>query len=167
MNGGAEFPPVVVFFDGTNHWLADGFHRVHARKKTGHGDIPADIHQGTKRDAILHSLGANASHGMRRSNEDKRRAVERMLTDRQWRKWSDQDIARQCAVSAQMVGVHRKRLVDASRVSTPHRLPISVGDGIADGVNGWRCGASVVGLRGTSRTASCAASSATAARRAG
>src|SRR3954452_13886573 len=81
MKDGAEFPPVVVFHDGADHWLADGFHRVHARRRTGHGDIPADIRQGTKRDAILHSLSANAAHGLRRTNEEKRRAVERMLTD--------------------------------------------------------------------------------------
>src|SRR3954447_19691200 len=53
------------------------------------------------------------------------------------------------------------------RVSTPHRLPISIGGGVADGVNGWRCGARDAGARSTSRTGSCAASSATAAGPAG
>src|SRR5947208_16692972 len=53
------------------------------------------------------------------------------------------------------------------RVSRPHRSPIWVGSGTADGMSGWRCGARGAGARSTSRTASCAASSATAARRAG
>ena len=27
MMEGAEFPPVIVYFDGAKYWLADGFHR--------------------------------------------------------------------------------------------------------------------------------------------
>src|SRR3954471_1448925 len=49
------------------------------------------------------------------------------------------------------------------RVSAPHRRSISVGrDRLTERV-GWRCGARVAGARSRSRTASCAASSATAA----
>jgi hypothetical protein len=114
MSRGDEFPPVVVFHDGAEYWLADGFHRVNARKGTGYGDITVDIRQGTKRDAILHSLGANAIHGMRRTNEDKRRAVERMLRDREWRTWADREVARHCAVSPQTVGTVRRALEAAS-----------------------------------------------------
>jgi hypothetical protein len=114
MRRGDEFPPVVVFHDGDEYWLADGFHRVNARKGTAYGDITVDIRQGTKRDAILHSLGANAIHGMRRTNEDKRRAVERMLRDSEWRGWSDRQIAGHCAVSPQTVGTVRRTLEIAS-----------------------------------------------------
>src|SRR3954468_16404858 len=49
------------------------------------------------------------------------------------------------------------------RVSRPHRSPIRVGSGTAGGVSGWRCGARGAGAGSTSRTGSCAASSATAA----
>ena len=30
MTAGATFPPIVVFYDGTHYWLADGFHRLAA-----------------------------------------------------------------------------------------------------------------------------------------
>lgn len=101
---GAVFPPVVVFFDGSTYWLADGFHRTHAHKVAERQSIECDVRQGTRRDAILFSVGANASHGMRRTNEDKRRAVLALLNDSEWASWSDREIARRCSVNHEMVG---------------------------------------------------------------
>ncbi|RMF03086.1 MAG: streptomycin biosynthesis regulator, partial [Alphaproteobacteria bacterium] len=98
-SGETAFPPVTVFYDGTDHWLADGFHRVAAAREAGIAEIEAQIIPGSRRDAILHACGANAAHGLRRTNEDKRRAVERVLRDDEWRQWSDREIARRCAVS--------------------------------------------------------------------
>jgi hypothetical protein len=76
---GTPFPPVVVFHDGQRYWLADGFHRVEAARKAELEEIPAEIHQGRRRDAILCSVGADAPHGLRRTNADKRRAVLTLL----------------------------------------------------------------------------------------
>jgi len=50
---GDNFPPVIVFYDGTNHWLTDGFHRYRAHKNLGRKDIQAVVKPGTRRDAIL------------------------------------------------------------------------------------------------------------------
>lgn len=100
---GAEFPPVQVVYDGEAYWLWDGFHRLHARKRNGLYTVPAIVRQGTRRDAVLLSVGANATHGFRRTNEDKRRAVLALLEDEEWRQWSDREIARRCAVSNQFV----------------------------------------------------------------
>lgn len=105
---GIEFPAVVVFHDGADHWLADGFHRYHAHKQAGKVSILAEIRSGTVRDAILHSLGANASHGLRRSNADKRKAVAAMLADDEWAAWSDRKIAEACGVSAPFVSALRR-----------------------------------------------------------
>ena len=43
MLDGAVFPPVIVFDDGTDLWLADGFHRVEAGRKIGTRKIMAEI----------------------------------------------------------------------------------------------------------------------------
>ena len=96
---GASFPPVVVFHDGTNHWLADGFHRTEAHAVAGETEIAADIRPGTQRDAILFACGANATHGLRRTTEDKRRAVILLLRDLEWSGWSDREIAGRAHVS--------------------------------------------------------------------
>jgi hypothetical protein len=98
-----DLPPVVTFFDGATFWLADGFHRYNAHRDAGAMEINSEIRTGTQRDAILYSVGANASHGLRRTNEDKRRAVMTLLNDSEWAAWSGNQIARACAVSESFV----------------------------------------------------------------
>lgn len=105
MRRSETFPPVAVYYDGSAYWLGDGFHRVQAAYHAyGHAyQIAAIVHSGTRRDAILHAAGANADHGIRRTNADKRRAVEALLRDEEWGTWSDREIARICNVSHPMV----------------------------------------------------------------
>lgn len=114
MEEGTKFPPVTVFFDGEQFWLADGFHRVKAAEKIGLLKVTVEVKQGSLRDAVLYSCGANATHGLRRSNVDKRRAVLRLLEDREWSQWSDRSIARCCGVHHQMVGRLRSSLEESS-----------------------------------------------------
>ncbi len=94
-----KFPAVVVYYDGATYWLADGFHRLQAHRNAQKRVILADVRQGNLREAILHSAGANATHGLRRSNDDKKRAVMCLLDDPEWVEWSDRAIARRCNVS--------------------------------------------------------------------
>jgi hypothetical protein len=108
LQDGAEFPPVVVFFDGAAHWLADGFHRWHAHRKANRQEISVDIRTGTARDAILYAAGANEA--LVRSPEDKRKAVLALLQDAEWGKWSDREIARRCRVAHPLVGKVREAL---------------------------------------------------------
>lgn len=110
MAGGATFPPIVVYHDGDTYWLADGFHRFHAATLHGTKRIAVEVRQGTQRDAILYSVGANATHGQPRSNADKRRAVLRLLHDEEWAQWSDREIARRCAVTHPFVSSVRLEL---------------------------------------------------------
>jgi len=103
IKGGAEFPPVVIFNDGVDNWLADGFHRFHAHNQAGKTSIQVEIRQGTARDAILFSLGANGSHGLRPSNADKRKAVMTLLNDFDWSAFSNSEMAKICNVSQRYV----------------------------------------------------------------
>lgn len=113
MRNGDKFPPVVVFSDddSASYWLADGFHRCHAAKQIANKwSLPAEIRAGGKREAILFAVGANASHGLRRSREDKRNSVLKLLKDTEWSRWSDREIARQCRVSHPLVSKLRAEL---------------------------------------------------------
>ena len=108
--GGEEFPPGVAFFDGKEYWLADGFHRYHALRKAKKVSMVCNVANGTVRDAILYSFGANGTHGLPMSNEDKRHVVTEMLNDFEWGEWSDREIARRCHVSNTFVSKIRAAL---------------------------------------------------------
>jgi hypothetical protein len=141
MTDGTVLPAVIVYFDGAEYWLADGFHRFFAHRKIGALKINADITNGSRRDAVLHSVGANGSHGLRRTNEDKRRSVDILLADAEWSSWSDREIAKKCCVSVSFVGAIRrpavaekqkenrdrsvtKKVNSSTAVSTPEKPPV-------------------------------------------
>lgn len=121
MLAGAQFPPIVVFHDGAEYFLADGFHRYFAAKKAGSPGFKCDVRQGTLRDAILHSFEANISHGLRPSIADRRKSVTAMLLDIEWQEWSDREIARKCGVSHTLVAAMRKEL-GAEKKETKYKL---------------------------------------------
>jgi hypothetical protein len=99
---GANLPAIVVFHDADDaYWLADGFHRhVAAERET----IEADVREGSRRDAVLYSVGANTTHGLRRSNSDKQNAVMMLLRDPEWGKWSDREIGKRAGVDHKTIG---------------------------------------------------------------
>lgn len=113
---GANFPPIDVFFDGKEYWLADGFHRWHAARAANLESLDAFVHQGSVRDAILFAVGANAAHGLKRTNEDKRQAVLLLLNDSEWTQWSNRAIAERCGVSHHLVNDLRKTVEPDSTV---------------------------------------------------
>jgi len=107
---GADFPPLVVFSDGEQLWLADGFHRLAAYRAAGVEEMDCLLKHGTQRDAVLWSVGANSTHGLRRSNQDKRNAVSKLLGDAEWVQWSDREIAKRCGVDHKTVAGCRMSL---------------------------------------------------------
>lgn len=120
MTDGAKFPPVTVFHDGNQCILADGFHRVMAATRNGFKDILADVNKGTKSDALKFALGANGTHGLLRTNADKRRSVELALAE--WPKVSNREIGRICAVSDPFVKEVRELLTVSSSTEPESRI---------------------------------------------
>jgi hypothetical protein len=124
MRCGAKFPPVKLFFDGSDYWLADGFHRYFGSKAAEIDTINADIENGSKDDAILYSIGSNISHGLRRTNADKRHAVSMILNHPVWSGWSDRAIATEAGVSHVFVANLRKELNEKVVTVTTTPTPV-------------------------------------------
>jgi hypothetical protein len=122
MRAGDKYPAVDVYLDAAQdppvYWLADGFHRLDAADDAGLEEFDADVYNGDRRAALLHSLGANKNHGLRRSRADARKAVERMLRDAEWSTWSDREIGRQVGVDHKTVAKVRADLTGEIPQST-------------------------------------------------
>jgi DNA-binding transcriptional regulator YhcF (GntR family) len=117
MKEGAKFPALIVFNDGSNYWLADGFHRYFANKTNGEIEVECDVQQGTQRDAMLYAFGANGGRGLKLSHEDNREIITRMLQDEEWKQWSDTQIAKHIGVSKMTVGRVRHALEEQGKVA--------------------------------------------------
>jgi len=101
---GAVLPPLDVYDINGDLLLTDGFHRLMALiKASAATTVEVNVYKGTERDAVLHAVGANTKHGLRRTNADKRFAVTTLLEDKEWKNWSDGQIARICRVSQPFV----------------------------------------------------------------
>ncbi len=103
MRDGEQFPPITVFHDGSEYWLADGFHRYFATKANAQTSIEADVKTGTLDDAMLYAFSANGRRGLSMSAEDNRNIIIRMLRHPEWSKWSMAEIAKHVGVSKMTV----------------------------------------------------------------
>lgn len=122
MLNGIAFPPLTVFSDGENYWLADGFHRLGAYEtvcetlERNSIDVDCDVIEGSQREAILYACGANDAHGIQRKPDDKRNAVDTVLKNplvsinlETGEPWGDREIARICNVDHRFVGGRRAK----------------------------------------------------------
>ncbi|NJO81962.1 MAG: hypothetical protein HC828_03675, partial [Blastochloris sp.] len=134
-NGLREMQPIVLYYDGTDYWIGDGFHRTegyqlaYASGQLGAAPaaILAEVRQGTRRDAMLHAAGANAQHGLRRTRADVRRAIEMLLRDDEWRQWSNREIADRVKCDHKTVGAVRTALEQGGEI--PHLTERKGADG--------------------------------------
>ena len=69
----------------------------------GLAKISADVREGSRRDAILYAVGANASHGLKWTNRDKRNAVMVLLKDPEWGRRQDVRTADQIAAALALI----------------------------------------------------------------
>lgn len=114
LESGTEFPPVQVVSDGAVHWLVDGFHRYFAHRKLGRKQIKAEVTTGLQDEAQWLSLSANKAHGLRRTNQDKAKAVIKALKMKPDK--SDGAIAKHVGVADVTVAKYRASMEEARRL---------------------------------------------------
>ena len=113
MESGVEFPPLLVFYDEPNHRiiLADGFHRLAAHKLVKPNDqILVEQRLGDVEDARWAAIIANQSHGIRRTNADKRNAVRRAFLHKNGEKSTNSQISKDVGVHHVTVGSIRREM---------------------------------------------------------
>ena len=92
-----KFPPIQVYQVDDEFLVVDGFCRVMAATAASKSRVPCEVHQGTFSDALKAACGANASHGLRRTIADKKRAA--LIAIKHFGSLSSRDIAEICGVS--------------------------------------------------------------------
>ena len=125
MQGGAKFPPITVFHDGTAYWCADGFHRLMAAHRCGAEAFDCDVRSGTADDAAWFALGANREHGKRMNRGDVRNAIGLAL--RKFTGKSNRQIAEQIGCSHVTVDGERKALESIGQIDQCSRRTTSDG----------------------------------------
>lgn len=106
LEDGIEYDAVDVFTEDDQRWLAHGFHRMAAYKKTGKTKIACNVHEGGKDRAAWFALSCNQKSSTGRTRADKRRIVLRAFEIDPKR--SSPEIARHCGVSETFVRQLRK-----------------------------------------------------------
>jgi hypothetical protein len=121
--GRGQFPPIrIVRVDG-KLLVVDGWHRGHAADSAELEFVLAEITDGTRRDALLEAVKANGAHGLKRSNDDKSRAVRVLLQDAEWAALSNRDLADLADVSHAFVGNVRTHYgLERGQVLTDERI---------------------------------------------
>jgi hypothetical protein len=113
MEAGDAFPPVTVFFDGTDYWLADGWHRVCAALCLEWQAIAAEVRSGGLRDAEWHSFSVNSTHGYPRGKDDVGRILGRIFRDPVWAAKGLREISRHCSIPKSTVHRHHEKVVSS------------------------------------------------------
>jgi hypothetical protein len=70
-------PPIGVYQIDGKYYLVDGFYRLDAAKLTGISEVDCRIYEGTKEDALLYSIAANARNGIALKDGDFQRFIRR------------------------------------------------------------------------------------------
>ena len=118
MREGEVFPPVTVFFDGSDYWLVDGFHRYFSTKSNGKTSIDCDVENGTQQEAKKYSWKANTRRGLRLNHDDYRNIILAMLQDIEAKEWSNRKIAEWVGVTHTTVNKIKNSLEADSSEST-------------------------------------------------
>jgi len=132
MDEGIAFDPLVVFADGEDRYLADGFHRLQAMKRRGMTEVEVDLREGTRTEALRYSLGSNAKHGRKLTAADNRHKLEIAWANQKelfGGRPSHELLAQTCAVSTKTVQRFLKRISTLDTVQGCDGQPIVALDG--------------------------------------
>lgn len=116
LSQGAVFDAILLYFDGVNYWLTDGFHRLAATIRRSIDKIKAEVRQGTQQDAQWHSFTVNQHQSLKRSNADKQRAIIGALKHAYGHLKSNKEIARHCGVSEISIKNWRQKLEESNEI---------------------------------------------------
>jgi hypothetical protein len=147
MQNGNVFPPIRIFCDQETdvYVLVDGFHRYFAWLKAfPDTEIPVTVEFRSTLEAQWTSFGVNKDHGLRRTNADKRKAVEGALlfdasidneekfqTERyEFKHQSDRKIAEHVGVSHMTVNRVRAEMVASGTLLQMETRTVTRGDQI-------------------------------------
>jgi transposase len=119
MRDGEVFPPVSVFFDGSEYWLVDGFHRYFATKSNGKTSIDAEVENGTLKEAVRASWKANGKRGLNLNSADTKKIMLAMFADEVTKTWSNRQIAEYVGVSHSTVNRLKSLLEQRSTDKKP------------------------------------------------
>lgn len=101
MSAGDTFPPVDIFGTRDECWIGDGWHRIAAARRNGSTMIEANLYPGGRTEAVEFAGRANDRHGVRRTNADRRKAVEAIFA--LFPTLSNVQLATKCLVSEGLV----------------------------------------------------------------
>lgn len=121
MKAGDKFPPVVVFFDGAENFMADGFHRYESAGRAGKITIQAKQRKGTRLDALWYGLGANRDHNaLRITGPDKRHAIQIALET--FPDKTQEAVAKQVGCARSWVAMVKKEVVSTDKLTPPTKV---------------------------------------------
>ena len=115
MKDGEIFPPLTVFHDGSEYWLAGGFTRYHAIKSNGFTSAECEVINGTLREASLYAKGDNGKHGKPLTAEEIRANIRSTIEDEEYGKWSNNKIAKALNTSTMTVARVRIAMQDEAK----------------------------------------------------
>jgi hypothetical protein len=113
-------PPRVWIIPAVGNVLTRGFHRLEALKRLGRKRVECEIRNGSIADALTDAASGNNTHGLKRTNADKKRSVEMVVEAHP--DWSNRRIADEAGVSHNFVTELRQLSSDdSSNSKTPEK----------------------------------------------
>ncbi|MBK8202508.1 MAG: ParB N-terminal domain-containing protein [Bdellovibrionales bacterium] len=89
LKNGDILPPIVVFKKDSRFILASGHLRFEAHKLIEAIEIDVIVKEGSDHERIIESIESNSKHGLRLTNEEKRKCIKYFLSHPETRNWGD------------------------------------------------------------------------------